>query len=90
MLPLDRILEADLQLSSLSQMSMVVIFVSFINKRLLGKGLAILCSVSVYDDLNGVSGIFLVHLLGFIKEMVWLKNIEAVKGLNDSPRSLMW
>ena len=83
---LNRNLEADLQLSCLSQMSMIVIFVPCMNKSLIGKRLASLCSVSVDDVPNGVSGIFLAHLPDFLKEMVWFKRAETedlVKGLGE-------
>ena len=59
---LDRNPEADLRLSCLSQMSMIVMYVPCINKSPIGKRLASICSVSAEDVPSGVSGIFLAHL----------------------------
>ena len=88
---LDRNLKADLQVSCLLQMSMMVIFVPCIHKSLLGKRLASICSVLVDDDPNGVSGIFLAHLPDFMKEMVWFKKAETedlMKGLDEFVQKL--
>ena len=43
------------------------------------------CSVSVDDVSNGVSEIFLVHLLDFMNNMVWCKKAKTedlMKGLD--------
>ena len=60
---LDRNPEADLRLSCLSLMSLIVIFVPCINKSPTGKGLASVCSVS-FDD---VSNCFLEFFLSIFK-----------------------
>ena len=67
---LDRNPEADLRLSCLLQISMIVMFVPCMNKSPTGKRLASICSVSVEDVSYGVSEIFLVHLPDFMKKMV--------------------
>ena len=56
---LDRNSEADLRLSCLLQMSLIVIFVPCMNKCPIEKRLASVCSVSVDNVPNSVSGIFL-------------------------------
>ena len=58
---LDRILDADLRLSCLSQMSMIVIFVPSMKSSLFGKTLT--------DASNGDSGTVLAHFPNFVKEM---------------------
>ena len=63
---IDRNPEADLRLSCLLQMSMIVIFMPCMNKSI-GKMLASVCSVSAKDVPNDVSGIFLAHLTDFMK-----------------------
>ena len=62
--------EADLRLSCLLQVSMIVIFVLCINKSPIGKRLTSICSVSIKDVPNGVSGIFLAYLPDFMKEII--------------------
>ena len=74
---LDRNLEAELQLSYLTQMSMIKIFVLSMNKSQFVKRLANVCSVPVDDVLDGVSGIFLAYFPDFMKEMDWLKKAET-------------
>ena len=56
---LDGYFDADLQLSCLSRISIIVIFVSSMNKSLFGKRLASVCSVSVDNVPNVVSGLIL-------------------------------
>ena len=88
---LDRNHEADLWLSFLSQLSMIVMFMPCINKSLLGKRLANVCSISIDDIHNGVSGIFLALLADFMKKMKWFKKAETkdlVKGLDEFAQKL--
>ena len=66
-------------------MSMIVIFVPYMEKSPIGKRQASVCSVSVEDVSNGDSGIFLAHLPDFMKELVWFKKTKTedlVNGLN--------
>ena len=46
------------------------------NKIPIGKRLTSVCSVFAEDVPNGVSGVFLAHLLDFMKDMVWFKKAE--------------
>ena len=83
--------EADIRLSCLLQMSIIVIFVPCMNKSPTGKRLANVCSVSAQDVPNGFSGIFLAHLPDFMKEMVWFEKTETkdlVKGLDEFVQKL--
>ena len=73
------------------QMSMFLIFLSFRNESLLGKRLASVCSVSVEDVPNGVSGLFLAHFPDFMKEMVQFTKAETedlMKGLDEFTQKL--
>ena len=47
------------------------------NKSLMGKRLFNACHAPIDDVPNSVSGIFLNHLLGFMKKMEWLKKAET-------------
>ena len=88
---LDRNAEADLRLSCLLQISMIVTFVPCMNKSPIRKRLTGICIVSVEDVSNDVSGIFLVHLPDFMKEMVWFKKAKTediVKGLDKSVQKI--
>ena len=88
---MDRNLEADLWLSKLSQMSMVVIFVPCINKSLVGKRLASICSVLVDDAPNGVSGNFYSPFSRFHEGdgIVWKTETEdLLKGLDGFAQKL--
>ena len=56
-----------------------------------GERLASVCSVSVNDVPNGVSGIFLAHFPDLMKGMVWFKKAETedvVKGLDEFAQRL--
>ena len=80
-----RNLEADLQMSCLSQMSMIVIFMPCINKSLLGKRLASICLMVFFF------GIFLAHFQDFMNKMEWFKKAETedlVKGLDEFAHKL--
>ena len=60
-------------------------------KSPIGKRLASICTVSVEDVPNDVSGIFLAHLPGFMKEMVSFKKAKTevlVKGLYEFVQKL--
>ena len=74
---LDRNPEADIRLSCLLYMLMIVIFVPCMYKSPILKRLARICSVSVEDVPNCISVIFLAHLLHFMKEMVWFKKAKT-------------
>ena len=68
--------EADLRLSCLLQISMIVIFVLCMKKSY-RKRLDSMCNDSVEDVPNDVSGIFLAHLPDFMKEMAWFKKAKT-------------
>ena len=70
---------------------MIVIFVSCMNKSSIWNRLASICSVSVEDVFNSVSGIFLAYLPDLMREMVWFekaKTENTVKGLDEFTQKL--
>ena len=72
---LDQNLEADLWLSCLLQLSIIVLVVPCINKSLLGKRLASTCSVSIGDVPNSVSVFLPISQIA--------KTEDLVKGLDE-------
>ena len=72
-------------------MSMIVVFVPCINKSLLEKRMASVCSDLVDDVSNVISRIFVAHFPDFMKKIIWSEKAKIenlVKGLNEFPQKL--